>query len=152
MIFLRTAFGIVLVACLVALAGLGYRLWQVQRQMAVRLRALEARQAVSTEADVAAIHACYDRLQEAVLGGGVASAGDLPAYPDQGVPGSLDGKGSVLVDVRVQGDTATGQELRVANGLLTARPISFRRMEGRWRVERRPNPREVPTSKSAAGR
>ncbi|MFH1918805.1 MAG: hypothetical protein ABIP48_02815, partial [Planctomycetota bacterium] len=68
MIFVRTLLGIILVACLVALAGLGYRLWDVQRQLSARLKAVEA-QVASTEAEVAAIRACCDRLPEAVLAG-----------------------------------------------------------------------------------
>ena len=59
MMFLRTVLGIVFVACLVALAGLGYRLWELQRQLAARVKALEL-QAASTEADLAEIRACCD--------------------------------------------------------------------------------------------
>jgi len=43
MIFVRTALGILVVACVIALAGLGYRLWDVQRQLGARVKALEAR-------------------------------------------------------------------------------------------------------------
>jgi hypothetical protein len=110
MIFLRTTLGVLLVACLVALAGFGYRLWQVERELATRVDALEQqRQTASTEADVAAIRACYDQLRK-----------------------------NVLTDVRVDGDTARGQELRVSGGALAARPITFRRIDGRWSIEAEP--------------
>lgn len=65
MIFVRTLLGIILVACLVALAGLGYRLWDVQRHLSARLKAMEARVA-STEADLAAVRARCDRLDDAM--------------------------------------------------------------------------------------
>lgn len=53
-IFVRTALGVVLVACLIALGGLGYRLWQVNRQLSIRVKALE-QHAASTEAVLAEI-------------------------------------------------------------------------------------------------
>jgi hypothetical protein len=53
-IFVRTALGILLVACLIALGGLGYRLWQVNRQLSIRVKALE-QHAASTEAALAEI-------------------------------------------------------------------------------------------------
>ena len=60
MIFVRTALGALLVACLVALAGLGYRLWEVQRQLGVRVKALES-QVTSTQADMEALRASFDQ-------------------------------------------------------------------------------------------
>ncbi len=60
MIFVRTALGALLVACLVALAGLGYRLWDVQRQLGARVKALES-QVTSTQADVEALRASFDQ-------------------------------------------------------------------------------------------
>ncbi|HUT95155.1 MAG TPA: hypothetical protein VMY37_37220 [Thermoguttaceae bacterium] len=60
MIFVRTALGALLVACLVALAGLGYRLWDVQRQLGARVKALEAR-VTSTQADMEALRASFDQ-------------------------------------------------------------------------------------------
>ena len=68
MIFVRTLLGIILVACLVALGGLGYRLWDVQRQLSARLKAMEARVA-STETDLAAVRARCDRLHAAMPAG-----------------------------------------------------------------------------------
>ena len=47
-IFVRTALGVVLVAFLIMLGGLGYRLWQVHRELSIRVKVLES-QAVSTE-------------------------------------------------------------------------------------------------------
>jgi len=58
-IFVRTALGVVLVACLIALGGLGYRLWQVNRQLSVRVKVLES-QAASTEAALAEIRDLLD--------------------------------------------------------------------------------------------
>jgi len=60
MMFVRTLLGIVVVACIVALVGLGYRLWEVQRQLAIRVKALE-QQAASTEAKLAEMRAWQDR-------------------------------------------------------------------------------------------
>ena len=60
MIFVRTALGVLVVACLVALAGLGYRLWDVQRQLGVRVNALEA-QVTSSQADMEALRASFDQ-------------------------------------------------------------------------------------------
>jgi len=60
MIFLRTALGILVVACVIALAGLGYRMWEVQRQLGARVKALEA-QVISTKADVEALRASLDQ-------------------------------------------------------------------------------------------
>ncbi len=51
-IFVRTALGVLLVACLIALGGLGYRLWQVNRQLSIRVKALE-QHAASAEAAIA---------------------------------------------------------------------------------------------------
>lgn len=58
-IFIRTALGVILVACLIALGGLGYRLWQVNRQLSVRVKVLES-QAASTEAVIAEIRRLLD--------------------------------------------------------------------------------------------
>jgi len=60
MIFVRTALGILVVACVIALAGLGYRMWEVQRQLGARVKALEA-QVISTKADVEALRASLDQ-------------------------------------------------------------------------------------------
>ena len=61
MIFVRTTLGVLLVACLVALAGLGYRLWDVQCKLGARVKALEG-QVASTQADLDAIRASYELL------------------------------------------------------------------------------------------
>jgi len=80
MIFVRTALGALLVACLVALAGLGYRLWDVQRQLGARVKALEA-QVTSTQADMEALRASFDQRvtsparEEGVEADGVDEAG-----------------------------------------------------------------------------
>ncbi|MFC1596538.1 hypothetical protein ACFL5Q_01140 [Planctomycetota bacterium] len=58
-IFVRTALGVLLVACLIALGGLGYRLWQVNRQLSIRVKALE-QHAASTEAALAEIRGLLD--------------------------------------------------------------------------------------------
>jgi len=52
--FVRTALGVVLVACLIARGGLGYRRWQVNRELSIRVKALE-QHAASTEAVLAEI-------------------------------------------------------------------------------------------------
>jgi len=80
MIFVRTALGVLVVACVIALAGLGYRLWDVQRQLGARVKALEA-QVTSTQADVEALRASLDRRvapparQEGVKAGEADEAG-----------------------------------------------------------------------------
>jgi hypothetical protein len=71
MIFLRTALGVLLVACLIALAGLGYRLWDVQRQLGARVRNLE-QQLAAAQADIDAIRASYE-----LLVGAPAAEGDV---------------------------------------------------------------------------
>jgi hypothetical protein len=224
MIFVRTALGVVLVGCLVALAGLGYRLWQVQRQLASRVQALEERQSASTDAEVTAIRACYDRFHQAMLVGDVAGAMDLLTPDGQesivfeayqllaafagadprivldstttpskeqldgilrkhqvdiaalGTPrqladstdaradarrvaeairdragfvadvlgvvqqagGPIHVRRPVLTDIRVDDDTATAQELTLAVETLTAQPVTFRRVGGRWLLEPSP--------------
>lgn len=60
MIFVRTALGVLVVACVIALAGLGYRMWEVQRQLGARVQALEA-QVISTKADVEVLRASLDQ-------------------------------------------------------------------------------------------
>ncbi len=80
MIFVRTALGVLVVACVIALAGLGYRLWDVQRQLGARVKALEA-QVTSTQADVEALRASFDQRvapparQQGVEADGVDEAG-----------------------------------------------------------------------------
>jgi type II secretory pathway pseudopilin PulG len=59
MIFVRTALGALVVACMIALAAFGYRLWQLERQLAARVQALEE-QVASAQADIEAIRASYD--------------------------------------------------------------------------------------------
>jgi hypothetical protein len=220
MIFVRTALGALLVASLIALAGLGFRLWEVQRQLAARVQALERRQPASADAERAAIRACFERFHDAVREGDfrramgqltphgqkvlvfeayglltafsgreLHSAGDPTATPDAGndeldriLRRHLGGMASVgeltasegaevsmnrvaeaiddraafvadvfhalrtrckpfrvtrpaLTDVRVHGDEASAQLLTVMEAALTAEPVKFRRVDGRWRFE-----------------
>ncbi len=72
MLFVRTFLGVVFVACMVALAGLGYRLWEVQRQLSTRVQAVEQRVA-SVEADVAEILERHEPDGDAVRDGTSAS-------------------------------------------------------------------------------
>ena len=64
MIFVRTALGILVVACVVALGGLGYRLWEVQRALGSRVKTLEQR-VDSTQKEVDALHAALEAITPA---------------------------------------------------------------------------------------
>lgn len=74
--FVRTVVGMLLVGAMVAMAGLGVRLGQIQRELGKRVKALEERRAAATADQAAQIRACFERFHDAMTRGDAAAAMD----------------------------------------------------------------------------